>query len=155
MTGDARAATEPGSTGLRLERHLPAPPDEVFRYLSEPELMRQWMSPVGSAEAEADLRVGGRFRVVMSGDGMSLEHTGAYLEVDPPRSLEFTWSSPYTGPEPSVVRVVLTPRDGGTHMVLTHDRLPLAAVESHAGGWGAMLGRLEAAITAGGEARGS
>jgi uncharacterized protein YndB with AHSA1/START domain len=91
----------------------------------------------------------------MSGEGATLEHTGEYLEVDPPRSLAFTWSSPYTGPEPSVVRVVLTPSDGGTQMVLTHDRLPEAAAESHAGGWGTMLGRLEAAMAAGGEDHGS
>jgi uncharacterized protein YndB with AHSA1/START domain len=143
------------TTGLRLNRHLPAPPDEVFRYLSQPQLMGLWMSPVGNAQAEADLRVGGRFRVVMSGEGVMIEHTGEYLEVDPPRTLAFTWSSPYTGPEPSVVRVVLTPSDGGTQLLLTHDHLPEAAVESHAGGWGTMLGRLDAAMAAGGKEHGS
>jgi uncharacterized protein YndB with AHSA1/START domain len=51
VTEEVTAANELGTTGLRLNRQLPATPDEVFRYLSEPELMRQWMSPLGSAEA--------------------------------------------------------------------------------------------------------
>jgi uncharacterized protein YndB with AHSA1/START domain len=100
------------------------------------------MSPVGSAAAEVDLRVGGRFRVVMTGEGRELEHTGEYLEVDPPRRLVFTWRSPYTGEEPSVVTVTLRPRGEGTELALTHERLPADQVDPHAGGWGRMLERL-------------
>lgn len=43
------------------------------------------------------------------------------------------------GPEPSVVTVELHPNDEGTRLVLTHERLPEDVVESHRGGWGAML----------------
>jgi uncharacterized protein YndB with AHSA1/START domain len=120
---------------------MPARPSEVFAAWTTPERMATWMSPKGAAEAEVDLRVGGRFRVIMV-DADRLEHTGEYLEVDPPRRLVFTWASPYTGPEPSVVTVELHPHGDGTRLVLRHERLPAEAVEGHRGGWGRMLERL-------------
>jgi len=126
---------------LVLERVLPATAEEVFAAWTTPERMAEWMSPVGTAEAEVDLRVGGSFRVVMV-EHDRLEHTGEYLELDPPRRLVFTWVSPYTGPEPSLVTVELHPHDDGTRLVLTHERLPEDVVDGHRNGWGSMLERL-------------
>lgn len=129
---------------LVFERILPATPEQVFAAWTTPERMTEWLSPIGHAEAEVDLRVGGAFRVVMVDEGIPIEHTGTYLEV--PRRLVFTWISPYTVPEPSLVTVQLHPNDGGTRLVLTHERLPDDAVESHRGGWGSMLERLAGTI---------
>jgi uncharacterized protein YndB with AHSA1/START domain len=77
---------------------------------------------------------------------MRIEHTGEYLAVEPPRLLSFTWASPYTGPRAGVVTVTLTPRGGATLLVLTHEHLPEDAVDSHRGGWGAILDRLDAVL---------
>jgi len=136
------------STPLVIERVLPAPPEEVFDAWTAPARMASWMSPTGGAEAQSDPRVGGSFRVVMMGEGLRIEHTGTYLELDPPRRLVFTWVSPYTGPEPSMVTVELHPHDDGTRLVLTHERLPAEVVDSHRGGWGSMLERLTLTLTA-------
>lgn len=125
---------------LVVERVLPASPDEVFDAWTTPAQMAAWMSPVGAAEAEVDLRVGGSFRVVMV--EARLEHTGEYLEIDRPRRLVFTWVSPFTGAEPSVVTVELRPHDDGTCVVLTHEGLPEDVVDGHRDGWGAMIERL-------------
>jgi uncharacterized protein YndB with AHSA1/START domain len=149
VTGDPRAAPTGGA--LKVKRVLAADPEEVFRAWTDPEWIREWMSPVGTSAAEVDLREGGRFRVVMSGRGMVIEHTGEYLHVEPPHRLVFTWQSPYTGDEPSVVTVTLSASAGGTELVLTHERLPREGVESHGQGWGAMLDRLAALL----EARGN
>jgi uncharacterized protein YndB with AHSA1/START domain len=127
---------------LVIERVLPASPTQVFAAWTTPARMADWMSPAGVAEAEVDLRIGGAFLVVMAGPDERIEHTGTYLELDPPRRLVFTWVSPYTGPEPSLVTVELHPHDEGTRLVLTHERLPAGVVESHEGGWGTMLKRL-------------
>lgn len=132
---------------LVLERVLPAPPEEVFAAWTTPDAMAAWMSPVGHAEAEVDLREGGVFRVVMVGSDFHIEHTGTYLELDPPRRLVFTWVSPYTGPEPSLVTVELHPHPEGTRLVLTHERLPHDVVGSHRNGWGTMLERLTGVLT--------
>ncbi|HEY7280106.1 MAG TPA: SRPBCC domain-containing protein [Actinomycetota bacterium] len=131
------------TTGLEIRRVLPATPEEVFRAWTDPELMARWMSPVGTAEAEVDLRAGGSFRVVMRGAGRELEHTGEYRTVEPPALLVFTWSSPFTGDGPSVVTVRLAEHDGGTELTLTHEHLPPGAAASHAGGWGRMIAKLQ------------
>lgn len=127
---------------LEVRRLLPATPEEVFAAWTEPDTMARWLSPVGHAEVEVDLRVGGRFRVAMVGQDRRIEHTGEYLEIAPPRRLAFTWASPYTGPEPTVVTVELRPAREGTELLLIHRGLPEDQVEPHAGGWGGMLDRL-------------
>jgi uncharacterized protein YndB with AHSA1/START domain len=138
----------PGTVVVR--RRLPAPVEEVFRWWTEAERMGEWMSPAGEAEADVDLRVGGRFRVIMKGDGLTIEHTGEYREIDPPRRLVFTWVSQYTGTEPSLVTVDLEPVEGGTELRLVHERLPEDAAEAHGGGWAAMLERLAGRLGGGG-----
>jgi uncharacterized protein YndB with AHSA1/START domain len=125
---------------LVVERVLPASPDEVFNAWTTPSRMAAWMSPVGAAEAEVDLRVGGSFRVVMV--EARLEHRGEYLEIDRPGRLVFTWVSPFTGAEPSLMTVEMLPHDDGTRVVLTHERLPEDVVDGHRDGWGTMVGRL-------------
>src|ERR1700674_4697120 len=88
---------------IEIHRHLPAPIGEVFRWWTEPDLLCKWMTPIGNAEGDIDLRVGGALRIVMKGDGRVIEHTGEYLEIDPPRRLVFTWGGPYTSLMPSVI----------------------------------------------------
>jgi uncharacterized protein YndB with AHSA1/START domain len=134
------------ATPLELRRFLPGTPEEVFEAWTDPELMSRWMSPVGHAEAEVDLRPGGRFRVVMVGEGREIQHTGEYLEISPPDRLVFSWRSPYTGPDPTVVTVALQPVTGGTELVLTHDQLPEGMGPPHRDGWGRMLDRLQGEV---------
>jgi uncharacterized protein YndB with AHSA1/START domain len=92
--------------------------------------------------------VGGRLDVVMTDGDTSIAHHGEFLEVESPRRLRFTWISPFTGDVPSVVTVELRPQGTGTRLLLVHERLPDAAVPSHASGWGAVLDRLAAEMQA-------
>ena len=128
---------------IEVRRVLPAPLDEVFRWWTEPALLQRWMSPTGSVEADIDLRVGGRLRIVMKDAAVEIEHHGEYVEIDPPRHLVFTWHSRYTAGG-SLVTVTLEPAgEASTRVLIVHSRLPPAAATSHAGGWSAMLERLE------------
>jgi uncharacterized protein YndB with AHSA1/START domain len=128
---------------LEIERRLPAPIEEVFRWWTDPDRLSAWMSPVGRAEAEVDLRVGGELRIVMRAGDTVIEHRGRYIEVVPPTRLVFTWASPFTGTEPSLVTVELKPASAGeTVLRLLHTALPEAIAESHRGGWSSMLERL-------------
>jgi uncharacterized protein YndB with AHSA1/START domain len=132
-----------GPGELEIQRRLPAPIEEVFRWWTDPERLSAWMSPVGTAEAEVDLRVGGELRIVMRGGDTVIEHRGRYIEVVPPTRLVFTWASPFTGAEPSLVTVELEPASSGeTLLRLLHTALPEAVADSHRGGWGSMLERL-------------
>jgi uncharacterized protein YndB with AHSA1/START domain len=111
--------------------------------------MGRWLSPVGHAEVETDARVDGVFRVVMIDGDVRIEHTGKYLVFEPPRRLAFTWRSPYTGPEPSLVTVTLMPDGEETQLVLVHEGLPTDQVGPHAGGWGSLIERLAALLNLG------
>ncbi len=134
---------------IEIHRRLPASIDEVFRWWTEPELLQEWLTPVGTVEAEIDLRVGGRLRVVMKGDGRVIEHTGEYREIDPPGRLVFTWVSPYTGSLPSIITVELhAVGKSVTDLRLVHSQLPDEAARSHRGGWDGMLDRLVSGLGA-------
>lgn len=142
-------------SALMVERTLPAPIDEVYAAWTDPKFMGTWLSPTGTAEVEADVRVGGALRVVMIGDDTRIEHTGEYLVVEPPHRLIFTWISPHTGSQPSIVTVVLTAQGDETHLRLSHERLPQETARSHEGGWGQILDRLAAAMAIGAHRHGS
>jgi uncharacterized protein YndB with AHSA1/START domain len=107
--------------------------------------MAQWMTPSGSASAEIDLRVGGRFRLVMSDEHLRIEHTGEYRVIQPPELLVFTWRSEFTGMRDTLVTVRLTERGAReTEIEVTHELATEDEATSHAGGWGQLLARLEA-----------
>ena len=50
---------------VRLERTIPAPPDQVYRAWLDPEVLRRWLAPGGLevSRLELEARVGGRLRV--------------------------------------------------------------------------------------------
>jgi uncharacterized protein YndB with AHSA1/START domain len=132
---------------VEIRRRLSAPVAEVFAWWTQADKLQQWMSPFGIAEADVDLRVGGAFRIVMKSGDVVIHHSGEFIEIETPKRLVFTWVSPYTGPDPSLVMLELEP-DGerATQLRLVHSRLPSEVAESHRGGWGAMLDRLAACL---------
>ena len=143
-----------GPHHVEILRRLPVPIGELFRWWTEADLLEEWMSPVGTVEAETDLRVGGALRIVMKSGDTVIEHVGQYLEIERPTRLVFTWQSPYTGPQPSIVTVELQPDgDGATNLRLVHSELPESAAASHRDGWGSMLDRLAGHVLEPGGAR--
>ena len=132
---------------VTVEREVAATIDEVFAAWTTPALMARWLSPTGRAEVDADIRVGGMFRVVMLDEDSRLEHTGEYLRIEPPSLLMFTWVSAYTGTEPSIVTVTLQQREAATLITLHHEGLPTSTAAPHANGWTTILKRLDAVLT--------
>jgi uncharacterized protein YndB with AHSA1/START domain len=106
-----------------------------------------WLRPSGIREtrAETDPRVGGTFRIVMVDDESSMAHTGTYQEIDRPRRLVFTWSSPATRFRDSIVTVTFEPSSNNSTMVEIHQvGLPdEEARASHYGGWSDVLRELD------------
>ena len=126
-----------------VRRVLPAPPEVVFAAWTDAAGMRQWMSPVGTASMAMDLRVGGSFRLVMSGPGLDIEHSGEYLAIEPPSLLSFSWRSEFTAGRETLVTVRLAPYgQSETELTLTHELLTEDQARSHEGGWGGILDRL-------------
>ncbi len=127
---------------LDLERTLTAPPERVFRAWTDPAELARWFAPDPElpTEAEVDLRVGGAYRIRMGRH----EAVGAYVAVEPPRTLSFTWrwaSEPAAAE--TLVTVSLAPAGEGTRLTLRHEGFASeAARANHEGGWSRSLARL-------------
>jgi uncharacterized protein YndB with AHSA1/START domain len=133
---------------LALERNLEAAPDRVWRAWTDPEAMKRWFAPSDAFAVpivEADVRVGGRYRIVMKApDGEEHDVRGVYREVVPNRKLVFTWAWRSTPERESLVTVELRPVGSGTALTLTHEQFfDAEARDKHREGWIGCLGRLE------------
>ena len=78
---------------ITLTRFFDAPPALVFELWTRPEHLKHWFAPscFTTPEAEVDLTVGGRYRIVMRGpDGTDYPCGGVYRQIEPGRKLVFT-----------------------------------------------------------------
>jgi uncharacterized protein YndB with AHSA1/START domain len=139
---------------LTLTRRYAAAPEKVWRAWTDPAAIKRWFSPGPSepvSAAELDLRVGGRFRIVFGGaDGSANECAGVYKEIVPNRRPAFTWHWPRTSPE-RISLVTLTFERAGqeTELVLRHEEFfDETARDGHGRGWTALLGKLDAFLSA-------
>jgi uncharacterized protein YndB with AHSA1/START domain len=139
--------SESESEAIVREVWIAANPEDVFPYFTEADKLSIWKA----AWASADARPGGGFRVDVTGRG-DVAH-GAYLEIEPPRRVVFTWewqnedlADLYRG---SVVEVTLAPEGGGTLLRLVHRGVPRDHRGRSAEGWTHYLSRL--AVAAGGQ----
>jgi uncharacterized protein YndB with AHSA1/START domain len=102
---------------INVRRCFKAPPELVYKALTEPEYIRRWFGPrrLEITECEADLRVGGTWRVVhRAPDGAEFVFGGTFLELDPPhrRVGTFRWDG---APEHEAVETFeITAVDGGS-----------------------------------------
>jgi uncharacterized protein YndB with AHSA1/START domain len=123
---------------LELTRELPAPPERVFRALTDPsELARWWTGVGGVSTARFDLRPGGVYRLEFRMEkGETCAVHGVVREVDPPRRLVMTWFSPEYPDQETLLSFELQPRAGGTLLKLRHTGLvEPGSCEAHEQGW--------------------
>ena len=143
----ANAATKQ-KPSLSIVRKFKAAPEEVWRAWTDPQTLKQWMAPsdaFGVVLAEADVRVGGRYRIVMKApDGEEHDVSGVYREVILNRKLVYTWAWKSTPERESLVSVVLRAAGSGTELTLTHEQfVDAAARDRHQHGWDGCIGRLD------------
>ncbi|MBY8822808.1 SRPBCC family protein [Sphingomonas colocasiae] len=138
-------------TSLTIVRRIAARPSIVFDALTTPEGIACWWGPDDGPVllAEADIRVGGRFRVRFRMlDGSEHESSGEYLEVDKPVRLAMSWrwtggGEPEEAGGESRVEIDLRPIGNGTELTFTHARLKTEASRiSHEEGWNGALDKL-------------
>jgi len=133
---------------LTLVRTFNAAPEKVWRALTQPEALKQWMGPSDAFTvpiADADVRVGGRYHIVMkSPDGEEHDVSGVYREVIRNRKLVFTWAWKSTPERESLVTLELSAAGGGTEFSLKHERFADAeARDKHQQVWTGCIARLE------------
>ena len=134
---------------LTLKRRLKARPAQVFSAWTDPEKLICWIGPseavAGSARAEMDVRVGGRYRISFkTEDGEYHEVGGVYREVAPPNRLVFTWAWHSTPERESLVTVQLKPDGAGTLLTFRHEQfVDQTARDNHERGWTGLFEKLE------------
>jgi uncharacterized protein YndB with AHSA1/START domain len=114
--GDAHSAI--------MRRVYPAPIDEVWSAITEPDRINRFFLPVSG-----DLREGGTFALEMNAEG-------EILKCEAPHLLRLSWS--FEGSVPDEVEVRLTTVDGGTRLELEHAsvRDVLVSSDPRTGDWG-------------------
>ena len=141
----SRPGTKPS---LTLKRRLNAAPAKVFAAWTDPEKLKRWFAPGESQTilAEADPRVGGRYRIVArTPDGEEHDVSGIYREVAPNAKLVFTWAWRSTPERESLVTLTFKPDGDGCMFTLLHEQFfDEAARDRHNTGWTSALDKLEA-----------
>jgi uncharacterized protein YndB with AHSA1/START domain len=138
-------------SSLTLVRRIKVSPAKVYAAWTRPEQMMRWWSPDACPVlgAEADLRVGGRYRVAFRmPDGAVRECSGVYREVEPDRRLVFTWNWAHLDEPESQVTVELRTLPEGTELTLTHAQFRDEDGQiTHRQGWDGALDQLERFVT--------
>ena len=135
---------------IRLERVVKATPEMAFNHWVDAEGRRQWYAPEDGwiVEAETDLRVGGKWRVLFgpSREEMYLEH-GVFEEVDPPHRLVYTTLYEFPDdrrPYDTRVTVTFAPHDDGTLLTVLDTGYPSDEQRAKSeSGWPAFLDAFE------------
>jgi uncharacterized protein YndB with AHSA1/START domain len=133
---------------LKLTRFYPVAPEKVWRAWTDARALGQWFRPDASFSipvAEADVRVGGRFRILMvNARGEEFDLSGVYREVEREQKLVMTWGWRTQQPgHESLVTVTLRPSGAGTQVDLRHDQyVDIEGEATHAQGWNGALDKL-------------
>ena len=119
--GTATVST-PAANTILITREFRAPRHLVWKAYTEPELIKRWWAGERGTvtSAEVDLRVGGRWRYVMTANpGFEVAFHGEFRAVEPVERLvntEIFESLPDPDEHVSVVTVTFSEKDGRTVM---------------------------------------
>lgn len=94
----------------RIERTLEHDQQAVWRMLTDPSLLPQWLAP-----GDLSLSKGGAAKLNFPESGTNVD--SVVTEVQPPRLIEYSWSSPGEPDRPLRWEAAATP--GGTRLSLT------------------------------------
>ena len=140
--------TDDSAGVVRIERTFDAPAEDVFEAWTSPEVMRRWLHcgpGWETPEAEVDLRVGGRVRVVMRRpDGSEAAAWGAYTLIDRPHRLVMTWTFYDDPSNEQLIELSFSESAGSTTVRLVNSRISTdERRDAQDWGWRACLGELE------------
>ena len=132
--------TAPSQTeAIAFEFDLPHPPEKVWRALTDPALLAEWLLPVIDLELEPGAAFTFKTQPYPGWDG--IVHC-RFVEIEPLRKLSYTWSVPFLD---TVVTFTLTPTTSGTRLSLMQSGFKPNEKREFGGarhGWKMMGGRL-------------
>ncbi len=133
---------------VRIERIFDAPAEDVFDAWTSEEVISRWFKPKAGwqeADAEVDLRVGGRIRVVMrTPDGEPVGAGGEYTLIERPNRLAFTWTFDDDPSNEQMIELEFTERDSATTVVFVNSDISgEERRDSQYEGWSTCLDNME------------
>jgi uncharacterized protein YndB with AHSA1/START domain len=136
---------------LTITRTFDAPRDLVYKLLTEPEHIVQWMGPHGfeARSFTQDARVGGKWRGMLHplSGGRDLWQGGTFLEIDPPSRVSYTfaWDDENGKPsEETVVTLVFEAQGKRTKLSFHQSGFSSQGErDGHYGGWAETFDKLE------------
>ncbi len=127
---------------VHAEIEIQAPPEAVFRALTDPAELGAWWGAPGAYRTfdwQVDLRPGGAWSAGAEnlGTGKLTRVAGEYLAVEPPRLLEYPWIPDWEPGLRTVVRMEIAPTPGGSRVTVRHRGFlgHEAACRDHGQGW--------------------
>ena len=112
---------------VRIERTFAASAEDVFDAWTSPEVMRRWFHCFPdweTPEADVDLRVGGKVRVVMRRpDGGEAGMQGEYRLIDRPHRLVMTWAFDDDPSNEQLIELSFWESEGSTTVLLVNSRI--------------------------------
>ncbi len=124
---------------LSLEFELPHSPAKVWRALTEPALLAEWLLPVVDLRLEPGATFMFRTQPYPGWDGTV---SCRVLEIEPQRKLSYAWTVPFLE---TVVTFTLTPTASGTRLSLVQSGFQPTQKREFGGaryGWTMMGGKL-------------
>ena len=138
MTPTDHATPSPRDS-LALDFDLPHPPEKVWRALTEPALLSEWLLPV----LDLRLETGAAFTfTTQPREGWDGIVSCRFVEIEPQRRLTYTWNVPFLH---TVVAFTLTPTASGTRLSIVQSGFAPTQKREVGGaryGWTMMGGRL-------------
>ena len=105
--------TTPSQTeSISFEFDLPHPPEKVWRALTDPALLAEWLLPVIDLHLEPGAAFTFKTQAYPGWDGVV---NCRMLEIEAQRKLSYTWSVPFLD---TVVTFTLAPTESGTRLSL-------------------------------------
>ena len=134
---DKTARSQTGSISFEFDLHHS--PEKVWRALTDPVLLAEWLLPVVGLKLEPGAAFTLKTQPHPGWDGTV---TCRILEIEPPRKLSYTW---VVVDMDTVVTFTLTPTASGTHLSLVQSGFKPDQKQNFGGaryGWNMMGGKL-------------
>jgi len=125
---------------ISFDFDLPHPPEKVWRALTEPALLAEWLLPVLGLELEPGAEF--MFKTQPYPPQWDGVVNCRFIEIEPNRKLSYAWTVPFLD---TVVTFTLTPTDSGTRLSLLQSGFTTEQKRESGGaryGWKMMGGKL-------------
>jgi uncharacterized protein YndB with AHSA1/START domain len=135
----AKAQTE----AISLEFDLKHPPEKVWRALTDPALVAQWLLPIAGNALDVERGSSFTFKTQPHGEWDGTVQC-RFVEIEPQRKLSYSWDVDAMGLN-TIVTFTIAPTATGTHMTLVQSGFKPEQKQNSGGaryGWKMMGGKL-------------